>query len=538
MGLLVSPSIAFGPFAARWLMLCRMVAIILGFGSVLLFFFVPETFWDRQPTRHHRFHDEDSRSSLHFSRLSLSRPGSLFHHRGREAAKTLPTGDDGTTTPVDPEKLAQSRRGPGHVGFADDAKNPEIPTSPAAAVVAGSGTTSPKPAGMEGGDVLSSSTSLATHSEAWKVVPRGGAPQTPQLHNLNSPYYESKAKSGDDYFGQPPSSAPAEGATDETAQAQSQTLAEKPSESTAPPALQLALPPTKSSMKSPRGSALPSPSGRSPSATRRTAFSPTVSRQNSYFGEQPSRHATFSPQLSRASSFHGEHPVMAADDNNGPGEPPPGLPYTEHYRQAPAKSYVHTLRPFMGRLSQDNWFKVMLRPFILFAYPSVLWSTLTYSFSIGWLIVISESITAIYRSPETYNFSALQAGLIYVSPFIGGVLGTAVAGKISDIVVRYLSRKNDGVYEPEFRLVMAVPVAFTTCIGLMGFGWSAEERDAWIVPTVFFGIVSFGCSLGSTTAITFCVDSYRQYAGEALVTLNFSKSKSPQCWGPIDILTS
>jgi hypothetical protein len=44
------------------------------------------------------------------------------------------------------------------------------------------------------------------------------------------------------------------------------------------------------------------------------------------------------------------------------------------------------------------------------------------------------------------------------------------------------------------------------------------------VPTVFFGVISFGCSLGSTTAITFAVDSYRQYAGEALVTLNFSKN--------------
>jgi hypothetical protein len=44
------------------------------------------------------------------------------------------------------------------------------------------------------------------------------------------------------------------------------------------------------------------------------------------------------------------------------------------------------------------------------------------------------------------------------------------------------------------------------------------------VPTIFFGIISFGCSLGSTTAITFCVDSYRQYAGEALVTLNFTKN--------------
>jgi len=87
-----------------------------------------------------------------------------------------------------------------------------------------------------------------------------------------------------------------------------------------------------------------------------------------------------------------------------------------------------------------------------------------------------------------------------------------------------MARRNGGLYEPEFRLVMAAPVAVTTVIGLMGFGWSAQIKDAWIVPTIFFGIISFGCSLGSTTAITFRVDSYLQYAGEALVTLNFSKN--------------
>lgn len=81
------------------------------------------------------------------------------------------------------------------------------------------------------------------------------------------------------------------------------------------------------------------------------------------------------------------------------------------------------------------------------------------------------------------------------------------------------------IMQPEFRLVMALPITIATCIGLMGYGWSAQERDDWIVPTVFFGIISFGCALGSTTSITFAVDSYRQYAGEALVTLNFSKSK-------------
>lgn len=199
-------------------------------------------------------------------------------------------------------------------------------------------------------------------------------------------------------------------------------------------------------------------------------------------------------------------------------------PYTEFHRDQPEKTFLQSLRPWNGRLRKDSWFRVAARPFILFCYPSILWSTLVYSLSIGWLIVLSESVATIYENSATYNFTPLQTGLVYISPFVGGVLGTAVAGKVSDIVVRYLARKNGGIYEPEFRLVMGIPIAVFTTIGLMGYGWSAQERDLWIVPTVFFGFISFGCSLGSTTAITFAVDSYRQYAGEALVTLNFSKN--------------
>ncbi|KAI5464149.1 major facilitator superfamily domain-containing protein [Mariannaea sp. PMI_226] len=198
--------------------------------------------------------------------------------------------------------------------------------------------------------------------------------------------------------------------------------------------------------------------------------------------------------------------------------------YTHNLRQQPPKSFMQQLKPWHGRLNSDSWFKVMLRPFILFAYPAVLWSAAVYACSIGWLIVVSESIALIYRNPESYNFDALQSGLVYVSPFVGGILGTGVAGKVSDVIVKAMAKRNGGLYEPEYRLVMAIPILITTCIGLMGFGWSAGERDNWIVPTVFFGIISFGCSLGSTTSITFCVDSYRQYAGEALVTLNFSKN--------------
>lgn len=238
--------------------------------------------------------------------------------------------------------------------------------------------------------------------------------------------------------------------------------------------------------------------------------------------EDAQMHERRAPELSTETRA-GEEKTISKPEGASPTQQV-GHAWTNFYRESPPKTFLETLKPWDGRINYDNWFRVAFRPFILFAYPSILWSTAIYSLSIGWLIVLSECAATIYRSPDTYHFSALSTGLIYISPFIGGVMGTAVAGKLSDIIVRFMARRNEGVYEPEFRLVMAIPVAISTTIGLMGYGWSAEVHDSWIVPTVFFGIISFGCSLGSTTAITFAVDSYRQYAGEALVTLNFSKN--------------
>lgn len=187
------------------------------------------------------------------------------------------------------------------------------------------------------------------------------------------------------------------------------------------------------------------------------------------------------------------------------------------------RSWVSQLAIFRGRLTHVPYWKILLRPFVLYAYPAIAFSTLIYSLSVVWLIVMSETLGQIFQA-KPYNFSALSVGLLYIAPLIGGILGSSVAGKLSDILTRYMSRRNNGVYEPEFRLVLALPVALVTAFGLMGFGWSAYRHDPWIAPDVFFGAIAFGCSLGSTLSVSFVVDSYKEHAGEALVTMNLTKN--------------
>ncbi|KAF6222877.1 hypothetical protein HO133_000928 [Letharia lupina] len=448
---LVSAAIIQG-LSWRWVF--WIVAMVVGFCFVLMFLFVPETFWDRTPRPRSRI--------LRPGLAGLSR---IFHHtsNAQDEKGGLSAGGDG---PSDMRRLAignsasaagsgratiaerRQQRNAQHVGFADQAQKESEDSSEKddAVLIPESkpqgdedGRTSRKGDQAEGaqyaGEEVPRSLSPASHKFAARIEPRGEGPQTPGLHNFNSPFYVATEKPGTDYL------------------------------------------------------------------------------KNEHEGSE------VIPETPGSTGTNRETAATSV------GSPVPGPQrYTTYLRTQPAKTYAQTLKPWNGKLRHENWLKVAIRPFILFAYPSILWSTLVYSLSIGWLIVLSESVSTIFENKATYNFTPLQAGLVYVSPFIGGVLGTAVAGKVSDLIVRYMSRRNGGVYEPEFRLVMAIPVTIATCIGLMGYGWSAQERDNWIVPTVFFGIISFGCALGSTTSITFAVDSYRQYAGEALVTLNFSKN--------------
>ncbi|CCH45073.1 putative membrane protein [Wickerhamomyces ciferrii] len=198
---------------------------------------------------------------------------------------------------------------------------------------------------------------------------------------------------------------------------------------------------------------------------------------------------------------------------------------TNNYQTAlhKKKSYLNGLNLFSGIHSKTKWWKVFLRPFGLFLYPHICFGALLYAFAVVWLIMISEVISEIFTNPP-YGYSKLSVGLFYISPFIGGSLGSAVAGKLSDIMVRYLVKKNNGIYEPELRLLMVLPSVLATCIGLIGFGWSSEVNHVWTGPIILFGVLAFGSSLASTTSITFAVDSYKMFASETLVTLNATKN--------------
>ena len=40
-----------------------------------------------------------------------------------------------------------------------------------------------------------------------------------------------------------------------------------------------------------------------------------------------------------------------------------------------------------------------------------------------------------------------------VSPLLGAIVGSVIGGPANDFLAKYMSRRNNGIYEPEFRLL-------------------------------------------------------------------------------------
>lgn len=93
----------------------------------------------------------------------------------------------------------------------------------------------------------------------------------------------------------------------------------------------------------------------------------------------------------------------------------------------------------------------------------------------SWLVVFSVVNASIFTLPP-YNFTVSQTGLISICPFVLTIIGEGISGPLNDWICLKLTQKNKGIYEPEFRLVLILPVAILGSIGFFGFGLSVHYQ--------------------------------------------------------------
>ena len=182
-------------------------------------------------------------------------------------------------------------------------------------------------------------------------------------------------------------------------------------------------------------------------------------------------------------------------------------------------SYVRSLRVFSGRYTEAPIWKVFARPFIIFWYPAVLWAFLLYGTIITWLVAFTVVNGVIFVAPP-YHFSVGEAGLTGLSPFVLTIIGEIISGPLNDWICLKLTKRNHGVYEPEFRMVLMIVAIILGTVGFFGFGVTVHNKTHWTGPVLTYGLASMSFAFLSTCVFGYLLDSYQHLIEEAFVAIN------------------
>ncbi|KAI8934732.1 hypothetical protein NX059_008422 [Plenodomus lindquistii] len=181
----------------------------------------------------------------------------------------------------------------------------------------------------------------------------------------------------------------------------------------------------------------------------------------------------------------------------------------------PKKTYLQELAIFSGKHSDDNLFQLTIAPFAVCTNLAVLWMVIITGGLTAFFVAQSYVMAPIFMAPP-YLLSAAGVGYLSVGPFLGGLIGSLLIGSILDPLVVWCAKKNNGVYEPEYRLLGMIP-AVTVVIGLCLFGYFAEQGKSFYLTAFFHGMDLFGIVIAAVSASSYVLDAFRDISSEVFI---------------------
>ncbi|KAJ6118198.1 hypothetical protein N7471_013665 [Penicillium samsonianum] len=159
---------------------------------------------------------------------------------------------------------------------------------------------------------------------------------------------------------------------------------------------------------------------------------------------------------------------------------------------------------------------------VLVTIPAVAYVMVQYSSALVWFTVVATTQSE-YLALPPYNFGTTGIGLLNLPPFIGSVLGCVWGGPVSDWSIKFLARRNEGVYEPEMRLYISLVPGIVGPAGLFLYGYSVSEGLPWVFPCLGSGLYGFSMAALIPIALTYLTDSYNKILGTALIGVSFAQ---------------
>lgn len=194
-------------------------------------------------------------------------------------------------------------------------------------------------------------------------------------------------------------------------------------------------------------------------------------------------------------------------------------------RDIPTKTYWQKLA--LTTAASDgkgirSFLRHMYQPLILLVtIPAIMYTALAYGILIALQDVMSTAFSLFMTRPP-YNFTPSQIGMMNLSKLVGSTIGSLLVGPISDGVIIWLSRRNNGIYEPEMRLWSLVPFLPFIPAGALMLGFGLNNGLPWPVVAVGLALYKLGIAPVNSITITYLTDSYQDVSQDSAISQLYS----------------
>jgi len=152
--------------------------------------------------------------------------------------------------------------------------------------------------------------------------------------------------------------------------------------------------------------------------------------------------------------------------------------------------------------------------------PTVFWAMALNGLTIGVNIAIGTTYGNILAAPP-YNWPSKSISYANIGQIVVALIGLPLLGNGSDKIIKWKAKRNNGIHEPENRLLpLIIPLIIGVFTAVL-YGQGASHPNeyhwfiyVWVLAAYYFCFV--GCNI---VAITYLLDSYPTRAGELLVII-------------------
>ncbi|PMD33977.1 MFS general substrate transporter [Hyaloscypha variabilis F] len=179
------------------------------------------------------------------------------------------------------------------------------------------------------------------------------------------------------------------------------------------------------------------------------------------------------------------------------------------------KTFWQNMKLFDGTYSDENLLALIIAPFAICMNLAVCYVIVVQGWFVGMYVAVAFVLAQIFGYPP-YNLNPQSIGYLSLGPFIGGLIAMLLFSGVTDPIMMFMTRKNKGVYEPEYRLLISV-LGVASGAGLFGYGYVTQNAGSPYLAATLHGIIIFGVMALIVATSSYALDAYRDMNNEIFI---------------------